>query len=1033
MANFFIDRPIFAWVIAIIIMLAGGFAIRILPVEQYPNLAPPSVFVNANYPGASAETVEESVTLVIEQAMKGIDNVDYMSGSSALGTASVTLTFAAGTDPDIAQVQVQNKLQTVLRQLPQEVQQQGLNVTKQTSGFLNQFAFWSDDGSLSPAEIGDYLATTVADDVSRINGVGTVRTWGSANALRIWLDPYKLNQYRLMPGDVRAALLAQNTQRSPGQLGALPSVRGQQLNATITSQGRLRTPQQFRDIVLRANQDGSSVTLKDVARVEIGSDSYETAVAFNGRPASGLAVTLAPRANALKTAAAAEARIAELSRFFPKSLKYQLSYDTAKFVRNSIREVVITLVAATALVVLIIYLFLGNWHATLVPAVAVPVVLLGTFGILALFGYSINTMTMFAMVLAIGLLVDDAIVVVENVERIMHEEGLGAREATRKSMGQITGALLGIALVLAAVFVPMAFFPGATGVIYRQFAVTIVSAMTLSVLVALVLTPAICASFLRAKDVAAMSAPRGFAGAFNRQLRNITQRYQDWVAAIVRRPRPALGVYALVVAGISLLWWRLPTGFLPGEDQGVVMSQTQLRPGATQELTVAALNQFESLIRAESKAVEVYFSIAGFSFGSSGQAVGMTFIRLKEWDQRDASNSASEVARRLSRAAAGIREASIFAFQPAPIPGMGNSSGFDLQLEDVGGLGHEALTHARDQFLELAAAEPALAQVRAIGQADTPEFHVEIDQAKAATLGLAIGDVNDTLSAALGGSYVNDFINRSRVKKVYMQADAPYRMQPNDLKAWYVRNNRNEMVPLDAIARVSWNNGPPKLERFNGAASIGLSGEPGPGKTSGEAMEAVARLTAQLPSGIGYQWSGTSYEEIKAGAQAPMLYAISVLFVFLCLAALYESWSLPFTVLLVVPLGVIGALAATSLRGLSNDVYFQIALVATIGLSAKNAILIIEFAKKLHLEGLGLHEATLQAVRIRLRPILMTSLAFMMGVLPLVASTGAGSGGRIAIGTGVFGGMLTATFLAIFFVPMFFILVQSRIARVPRL
>ena len=1031
MASFFIDRPIFAWVIAIVIMLAGGFAIRILPIEQYPDLAPPSVSVNANYPGASASTVEESVTQVIEQAMKGIDNVVYMSGSSSQGSGSVSLTFAAGTDPDIAQVQVQNKLQQVLRQLPQIVQQQGVNVIKQTSGFLNQMAFWSEDGSLSTAEIGDYLSTTVSDAIARINGVGTVRLWGSPNAMRIWLDPFKLNQFKLMPSDVRTALLAQNTQLSPGQLGALPAVQGQQLNATITSQGRLQTPQQFRDIVLRVNPDGSSVTLNDVARVELGSDSYDMATTFNGRPASGIAVVLAPKANALQTAAAVEAKLAEMAKFFPKSVKYQLSYDTAKFVRLSIREVIITLIAATVLVVLIMYLFLGNWHATLVPTVAVPVVLLGTFGVLATFGYSINTLTMFAMVLAIGLLVDDAIVVVENVERIMHEEGLNARDATRKSMEQITSALLGIALVLAGVFVPMAFFPGATGIIYRQFSITIVSAMTLSVIVALVLTPAICANFLRASDIQGMSAPRGFFGTFNRYLRQVTHRYQTLVGRLVKHPGKGFALYALVVVVLALLWWRLPTGFLPDEDQGTVLAQTQLPIGATQERTIAAQKQLETVIAKESKAISSYSSITGFSFGGSGQSAGMTFIRLKDWDQRDANNSSAAVARRLTRTAGGIRDASIYFFQPSTVRGLGNSGGFDVELEDLAGLGHDALSRARDQFLALAAAEPTLAQVRAGGQADTPEYHVEIDQAKAAALGLSINDVNDTLSTALGGSYINDFINKNRVKKVYVQADAPYRMQPNDLDDWYVRNKLGEMVPLAAIASSSWKTGPPRLERYNGAASLALSGEAAPGKTSGEAMATVQRLMAMLPAGIGYEWSGASYEEIRAGAQAPALYAISVLFVFLCLAALYESWSLPFTVMLVVPLGVVGALAATSLRGLSNDVYFQIALVTTIGLSAKNAILIVEFAKKLHLGGMGLLEATLQAVRIRLRPILMTSLAFMLGVMPLVVSTGPGAGGRIAIGTGVFGGMLTATLLAIFFVPMSFVFVQSKLKRAP--
>ena len=1032
MARFFIDRPIFAWVLAIIIMLAGALAIRALPIEQYPDIAPPSVSVSASYPGASAATVEESVTQVIEQAMKGIDNVVYMSGGSSQNTGSVTLTFESGTDPNIAQVQVQNKLQQVLRQLPQVVQQQGVNVTKQTTGFLNMIAFHSDDPSLTPAELNDYLSTTLSDALARVNGVGSVRTFAAQLAMRIWLDPFKLQQFRLMPGDVRAALLAQNTQLSAGQLGGLPSLRGQEINANITSQGRLQTPQQFRDIVLRVNADGSAIKLGDVARVELGSDSYDFLMSIDGKEGGGLGTVLAPGANALQTSDLVLERLQELSRFFPKGLKYDVVVDNSKFVRLSIGEVLISLAIATALVVMIMYLFLGNWRATLIPSIAVPVVLLGTFGVLAAFGYSINTLTLFAMVLAIGLLVDDAIVVVENVERIMHEEHLDARIATIRSMEQITGALLGIALVLAAVFVPMAFFSGATGVIYRQFSITIVAAMTLSVVVALTLTPAICAGFLRIENVQGLERG-GPVGGFNRWLRGFTLRYQSLVERVLRAPGLGFSVYGLLVLvlGLAVLWWKMPGGFLPQEDQGSLMAQVQLPAGATQQRTLAAQEQFAAIVRSE-PSVSNFMAVTGFSYGGSGQSSGMNFMHMADWGERGSNDSAAAVAERMSRAAARIRDANIFVIQPSTVRGLGNSTGFSLQLEDLAGLGHDALARARDQLLSLAAAEPSLSQVRADGLADTPEYHVDIDQRKAAALGLSIADVNDTLSTALGGSYVNDFINKNRVKKVYVQSDANYRMQPNDIGNWYVRNSAGQMVSLASISRTNWQVGPPRLERYNGTAAFGVSGQPGSGYSSGQAMASMERILRQLPPGIGFEWSGASFEERKAGAQAPALYAISILFVFLCLAALYESWSLPLTVMLGVPLGVIGALAATSLRGLSNDVYFQISLVTTIGLSAKNAILIVEFAKKLYLEGTGVVDAVLQAVRIRLRPILMTSLAFMLGVVPLVVGTGAGAAGRNAIGTGVFGGMLSATVLSIFFVPLFFVFVQTHLAKAPR-
>jgi hydrophobe/amphiphile efflux-1 (HAE1) family protein len=1035
-SRFFIDRPIFAWVIAIIIVLAGALAITRLPIEQYPNLVPPIVAVSASYPGASARTIEESVTQVIEQAMKGIDNVDYMtSSSSSQGNASVSLTFTAGTDPDLAQVQVQNKLQQALRQLPQVVQQQGVNVQKQTSGFLTMVAFYSDNPAMTRAELSDYINTNVADPLARLTGVGGTRAFGTPYAMRIWLDPYKLNQFKLMPGDVRQALLAQNTQVSAGQLGGLPSVQGQQLNASITAQGRLQTPEQFRDIVLRVNSDGSSVRLADVARVELGLENYDNVGFLNGKPSTGVAVMLAPGANALETAAAVEAKLQEVARFFPAGLHYDVGFDTAEFVRLSIREVVISLAIATLLVVLIMYLFLGNWRATLIPTVAVPVVLLGTFGVLAVFGYSINTLTMFAMVLAIGLLVDDAIVVVENVERVMQEEGLSARDATRRSMEQITGALLGVALVLAAVFIPMAFFGGATGVIYRQFSITIVSAMVLSITVALVLTPAICANLLHTDDVQQADGGQGFFGWFNRHLRQITLRYQAFVARLVQLPRVGFLAYGALIVMAALLLWRMPGGFLPTEDQGSLTIQAQLPPGATQQRTLAVLDQMKAALVPENRAVRVTMQMTSFgnNGGGSGQNSGSTILRLKAWNQRDKSQSATAIAARLARSLTGIRDARVFVNLPSTVRGLGSGSGFELQLMDLNGVGHDALVAAREQFIQQANADPALSQVRAGGVDDQPEYHVDVDQAKAAALGLSISDVNDTLSTALGGSYVNDFINKGRVKKVYVQADAPYRMQPGDLDGWYVRNQSGDMVPLAQIATGSWTRAAPRLERYDAAAALSLNGEAAEGHSTGNAMKAVEKLLAQmLPAGIGYEWSGVSYEERKAGAQSSSLYAISILFVFLCLAALYESWSLPFSVMLVVPLGVLGALGFSSLRGLDNDVYFQIALVTTIGLAAKNAILIVEFAKKLYMEGMELVPATLQAVRIRLRPILMTSLAFMLGVMPLVLGTGAGAAGRIAIGTGVFGGMFAGTLLGIFFVPLFFVVVQRHLARETR-
>ncbi|MFI4914005.1 MAG: efflux RND transporter permease subunit [Steroidobacterales bacterium] len=1032
MARFFIDRPIFAWVIAIVIMLGGALAIYTLPIEQYPDIAPPSVSISASYPGASAQTVAESVTQVIEQQMTGLDHLLYMaSNSSSQGQSNINLTFAAGTNPDIAQVQVQNKLQQAMRNLPQPVQNAGVNVNKSTTGFLMVVGFYSDDNSMSATDMGDYLATSLVDPISRVNGVGSVNIFGGQHAMRIWLDPGKLRRYSLIPGDVANAIKAQNTQVSAGQLGGLPAVAGQQLTATITALSKLQTPEQFRDIVLIANADGSAVHLGDVARVEIGSDNYEIAPRMNGREGAAIALSLTSGANAVTTADAVRQRLAELSKFFPQHLQMFYSFDTATFVKISINEVEKTLLEAIALVVVVMYLFMQSWRATLIPAIAVPVVLLGTFGVLALAGYSINTLTMFAMVLAIGLLVDDAIVVVENVERIMQEEGLAPREATRKSMEQITGALLGIALVLAAVFVPMAFIGGSTGVIYRQFSITIVSAMALSVLVALILTPALCATLLQPIHPAEYAARRGFFGWFNRTFYRNADRYRNVVGRITARLGRSFAVYALILALAALLYWRLPTSFLPEEDQGSLMVQVQLPPGATQQRTLATLDQIDRYLLGQADVVRAVQTVAGFSFGGNGQNNGLSFVRLRDWDERrGAGQSAAAFAQRANRTFSSLRDASVFAMIPALIRGLGISSGFDVQLQDNAGLGHAALLRARDQFIALAAQETALAQVRANGQPDETQYGIEIDERAAASLGLASADVNDTLSSALGGTYVNDFINKSRVKKVYMQGDAPYRMLPSDLQNWFVRNASGDMVPLSAFSTTKWNSGSPRLERYNGMSSVELIGEPSAGHSSGEAMNAVERIMKQLPNGIGYEWTGLSYQERIAGSQAPALYAISVLFVFLCLAALYESWSVPFSVMLAVPVGVVGALAAASLRGLNNDVYFQVGLLTTVGLAAKNAILIVEFAKELQeKEGLSLREATLRAVRIRLRPILMTSYAFMLGVLPLVLSSGAGAGGRVAIGTGVFGGMLTSTVLGVFFVPVFFIAIRRTFSR----
>ncbi|ENH7476069.1 efflux RND transporter permease subunit [Salmonella enterica] len=1034
MANFFIRRPIFAWVLAIILMMAGALAIMQLPVAQYPTIAPPAVSISATYPGADAQTVQDTVTQVIEQNMNGIDNLMYMSSTSdSAGSVTITLTFQSGTDPDIAQVQVQNKLQLATPLLPQEVQQQGISVEKSSSSFLMVAGFVSDNPNTTQDDISDYVASNIKDSISRLNGVGDVQLFGAQYAMRIWLDANLLNKYQLTPVDVINQLKVQNDQIAAGQLGGTPALPGQQLNASIIAQTRLKDPEEFGKVTLRVNTDGSVVHLKDVARIELGGENYNVVARINGKPASGLGIKLATGANALDTATAIKVKLAELQPFFPQGMKVVYPYDTTPFVKISIHEVVKTLFEAIILVFLVMYLFLQNIRATLIPTIAVPVVLLGTFAVLAAFGYSINTLTMFGMVLAIGLLVDDAMVVVENVERVMMEDNLSPREATEKSMSQIQGALVGIAMVLSAVFIPMAFFGGSTGAIYRQFSITIVSAMALSVLVALILTPALCATLLKPVSAEHHEKKSGFFGWFNTRFDHSVNHYTNSVSGIVRNTGRYLIIYLLIVVGMAVLFLRLPTSFLPEEDQGVFLTMIQLPSGATQERTQKVLDQVTHYYLNNEKAnVESVFTVNGFSFSGQGQNSGMAFVSLKPWEERNGEeNSVEAVIARATRAFSQIRDGLVFPFNMPAIVELGTATGFDFELIDQGGLGHDALTKARNQLLGMVAKHPdLLVRVRPNGLEDTPQFKLDVDQEKAQALGVSLSDINETISAALGGYYVNDFIDRGRVKKVYVQADAQFRMLPGDINNLYVRSANGEMVPFSTFSSARWIYGSPRLERYNGMPSMELLGEAAPGRSTGEAMSLMENLASQLPNGIGYDWTGMSYQERLSGNQAPALYAISLIVVFLCLAALYESWSIPFSVMLVVPLGVVGALLAASLRGLNNDVYFQVGLLTTIGLSAKNAILIVEFAKDLmEKEGRGLIEATLEASRMRLRPILMTSLAFILGVMPLVISRGAGSGAQNAVGTGVMGGMLTATLLAIFFVPVFFVVVKRRFNR----
>ncbi|EKP0305546.1 efflux RND transporter permease subunit [Aeromonas veronii] len=1027
MARFFIDRPIFAWVIALVIMLAGSLAIIKLPVAQYPSIAPPAVGISASYPGASAKTVEDSVTQIIEQNMTGLDHLLYMSSQSdSAGRVSVTLTFQPGTDPDIAQVQVQNKLQQAMSLLPQEVQQQGIRVQKTSSSFLMVAAFISSDGSMNNDDLADYVVSNIKEPLSRLDGVGDITLFGSQYSMRVWLDPNKLNRVQMTPGDVQAAIKAQNAQVAFGKLGGTPSVEDQQFTATIMGQTRLSTVEQFNDILLRVNQDGSKVRLKDVARVELAGESYDADALYNGQSTAAVAIKLATGANALDTAEKVRAKLNELSDYFPANMEIVYPYDTTPFVKISIEEVVQTLIEAIFLVFCVMYLFLQNFRATLIPTIAVPVVLLGTFGVMAAFGFSINTLTMFGMVLAIGLLVDDAIVVVENVERLMSEEDLSPLEATRKSMTQITGALVGIALVLSAVFVPMAFFGGSTGAIYRQFSLTIVSAMVLSVLVALILTPALCATLLKPMKHGEFGAKRGFFGWFNRAFDAGTNRYQSGVRKVIKQGVRYSLIYGAMLAVLAVLFMRMPTSFLPEEDQGVIMSMVQLPVGATKQRTEVVLADMRDyFLKNEKDNVDSVLTVSGFSFAGSGQNAGMAFIKLKDWSERKSpERSANAIIGRAMGYLFSIKEAQVFAFNLPPIPELGTATGFDFFLQDRGGIGHDKLMAARNQLLGMAAQDPTLVRVRPNGMEDTPQLDIKIDYEKALAQGLSIADINNTLATAWGSSYVNDFVDRGRIKKVYMQADAPFRMNPEDLKLWYVRNSAGQMVPFSAFASTEWSFGSPRLERYNGVPAMEIVGEAAPGKSTGDAMAAIEQMVKQLPEGVGIEWTGLSFQERQAGSQAPALYAISLLVVFLCLAALYESWSIPFSVMLVVPLGVLGAILAATLRGLENDVYFQVGLLTTIGLSAKNAILIVEFAKELYDKGMGLGEAVVEAARLRLRPILMTSLAFILGVLPLVISSGAGASSRNAIGTGVMGGMISATVLAIFFVPLFFVLVM---------
>ena len=1023
MALFFIDRPVFAWVIAIIIMLAGLLAYLQLPVAQFPAIAPPQISITTTYPGASAQTLEDTVTQIIEQQMNGIDNLDYMkSTSESSGRGTTTITFKAGTNPDIAQVQVQNKLQRAMAMLPQEVQRQGVTVAKSSSSFLIVLSFISTDGSMASQDISDYVVANVQEPISRAGGVGEVRVFGSQYAMRIWCNPDMMRQFRLNPTDIVMAVQAQNAQIAGGQIGGAPQVIGQQINMTVIAASRLESVEEFENIILRINPDGSRLLLKDVANVELGGENYFAFSRFNGMSASGMAVTLATGANALNTAENVLKVINELRPFFPAGLDYRIAYDTTPFVKISIQEVFKTLGEAIILVFLVMYLFLQNFRTTLIPTIVVPVVLLGTFAVLHMTGFSLNTLTMFALVLAIGLLVDDAIVVVENVERLMHNERLGPRAATRKSMQQITGALFGMTTVLSAVFIPMAFFGGSVGVIYQQFSITIITAMAISLLMALILTPALCATLLKPGT---HQTQMGLLGGFNRWFDKMSIGYQKGVHVLLRKISRMMFIYALLLVALGVLFLRMPSSFLPDEDQGILFTMVQLPPGSTFESTVGVLEKVEKhFLEAEEENIISVMAVAGFSFAGSGQNNAMCFIRLKHWDDRKRKDQhVSAVAGRALGALMQIPQATVYTFAPPAILELGTATGFDMMLQNRGGLTHVQLMEARNQLLGLAAQDPVLRNVRPNGLNDEPQITLDVDLTRAGSLGLTSDIINGSIAAYWGSSYINDFMDRGRSKKVYLQADKDFRMQESDFNRYYLRNNQGEMVPFQAFASSFVGMGSPRLERYNGVSAVEILGESAPGLSSGQAMDRMEELAKQLPEGFGISWTGMSYQERLSGAQAPILYALSILIVFLCLAALYESWSIPFSVMLVVPIGVLGAIVGATAFGMYNDVYFQVGLLATIGLSAKNAILIVEFARENQLKGMDLLDATLHAVRLRLRPVIMTSLAFVLGVMPLALSNGAGSGGQNAIGTGVICGVVAATTLGLYFIPVFYVAV----------
>ncbi|AOX99446.1 efflux RND transporter permease subunit [Jeongeupia sp. USM3] len=1026
MSRFFIDRPVFAWVIALIIILAGLLALRGLPVSQYPEVAPPGLTISATYPGANARLVEETVTALIEQEMNGLENLLYFdSASDSNGSATITLTFASGTDIDIASVEAQNRIKRVEARLPAEVRQQGVQVAKSRRNYLLFMTLYSPDGTLDNVALGSYASSAVLDSLRRVKGVGEATLFGTEYAMRVWLDPQKLAGYKMTPAEALAAVRAQNVQVATGELGQLPAAPGQEINATVVTQGRFVTPEQFGSIVLRDGGGGAQVRLKDVARVELGAQDYSVVARLNGKQTAAIGVKLSPDGNAVETAGLVRAKMNELQRYFPQGVAWDIPYDTSKFVDISIKEVLKTLAEAVVLVFLVMYLFLGNLRATLIPTIVVPIALTGSLVGLYLLGYSINVLTLFAMVLAIGILVDDAIVVVENVERIMAEEGLAPREATQKAMGQIVGAIVAITLVLSAVFVPMAFFTGSVGAIYRQFSVTLVLTMGFSALLALTLTPALCATMLKPIHKGELHTQTGFFGWFNRKFHNTTVGYVGWVGRILRRSGLALLFFALILAATGWLMSRLPTSFLPDEDQGYFVSLVQLPAGATRERTLLVMNEVEQYYMKQPE-VEKVIGVVGFSFFGRGQNAALAFVTLKDWKNRPRKEEGvSTLVQNANMMLFRIKQAFVFALNVPPIPELASVGGFDFRLQDRAGVGREKLLEARNMLLGMAGQNPALAGVRPEGQEPGPQLYLEVDRVRASQLGIPLGDLNDTLSIALGSAYANDFVRDGRILRVLIQADAQSRSSPDGILALQLRNRQGNLVPLAEIATASWVVGAPKLDRYNGLPSYKISGGPAPGKSSGDAMGAMEEMAAKLPQGIGFEWSGTSYEERLSGSQAPFLFGLSVLVVFLCLAALYESWSIPFAVLLVVPLGIFGAVVAMTLRGLPNDVYFKVGLIAIIGLSSKNAILIIEFAKDLQRHGMGLTEATLEACRLRFRPILMTSIAFIAGVLPLVISTGAGAASRHAIGTGVMGGMIAATVLAVFLVPVFFVVTRK--------